>query len=164
MAFLSACGRLNLVPAQANSLLEAIGPCARARQDLQRLTALAQLAAKFGCAESGEARRILLVVSGAFEGPLKGHASQAVHGQLLLALIFDEKPCEVRDRGLVASVKAVRASFGTVLEALDERLAKQLQVVHLACRLERPKVLQIFESKGLMEFLEGLEHAERPHK
>lgn len=137
-----------------------MGPSARAFKDVPRLAALAQLAAKFGCAQSVEAKRIMLFVSqaGLSERPLKGHgghASQAVYGQLLLALIFDQQPCDVRDRSLVASVSAVFANFGTALEALDERLAKQLQVVELACRLERPTVLEIFERKGLTQFLEG---------
>lgn len=80
-----------------------------------------------------EANRILLFVSTAFERAVpdnptrKGYASQAVYGQLLLALIFDESTCEVRDRTLVASVQAVRSAFGEALGSLDERLARQLQ-------------------------------------
>ncbi|CAL1133626.1 unnamed protein product [Cladocopium goreaui] len=164
MAFLGACGRLNIVPLQAQNLLETVGPSARAKNDLPRLAALAQLAAKFGCAETGEANRILLFVSTAFERAVpdnptrKGYASQAVYGQLLLALIFDESTCEVRDRTLVASVQAVRSAFGEALGSLDERLARQLQVVELACRVERPGALQTLETKGLTLFLEGVKN------
>jgi hypothetical protein len=80
-----------------------------------------------------EANRILLFVSTAFERAVpdnptrKGYASQAVYGQLLLALIFDESTCEVRDRTLVASVQAVHSAFGEALGSLDERLARLLQ-------------------------------------
>ncbi|CAK9052121.1 Tetrathionate hydrolase (4THase) (TTH) [Durusdinium trenchii] len=166
MTFLGACGRLNIVPLQAQNLLEVVGPTARAKKDLPRLAALAQLAAKFGCADTGEANRILLFVSAAFEEAVpdlptrKGYASQAVYGQLLLALIFDESRCEIRDRTLVASVQAVFATFGSALDSLDERLARQLQVVDLACRVERPGVLEILETKGLTPFLEGVKSLE----
>lgn len=74
-----------------------------------------------------------MFVSTAFERAVpdtptrKGYASQAVYGQLLLALIFDESSCDVRDRTLVASVQAVHATFGAALGSLDERLARQLQ-------------------------------------
>ena len=61
------------------------------------------------------------------ESSRRGYASQAITGQLLLALIFDESACETRDRALVAAVGAVNASFGCNLKSLDEQLARQLQ-------------------------------------
>eukprot|EP00438_Fugacium_kawagutii_P011768 Skav222942 [mRNA] locus=scaffold1489:518304:520536:- [translate_table: standard] len=124
---------------------------------------------RFGCSTPWllfQANRILLFVSTAFEGAVpahptrKGYASQAVYGQLLLALIFDDSSCEVRDRTLVASVQAVYATFGQALGSLDERLARQLQVVELACRVERPAALQTLETKGLTYFLEGVKKLE----
>ncbi|CAE8645570.1 unnamed protein product, partial [Polarella glacialis] len=60
----------------------------------------------------------------------------------------------VRDRALAAAVAAVCASFGSALSALDERLARQLQVAELACRLERPEALNRLEAKGLLPFLQ----------
>ncbi|CAJ1441537.1 unnamed protein product [Effrenium voratum] len=162
MTFLGACGRLNILPPKAHQLLNVVGPSARARKDLPRLAALAQLAAKFGLGDAGEANQILIVVSAAFEravpdAPMsKGYASQAVYGQLLMALVFDETECQMRDRALVASIHAVFADFGSAIAALDERLARQLQVAELACRVERPGVMQHLQLKGLTAFLEGV--------
>ncbi|CAE7190509.1 unnamed protein product [Symbiodinium necroappetens] len=159
MAFLNACGRLNIQPPEVDGFFKRVGPAARARKDVPRLVALAQLAAKFGIASTREADRILTVVCAAFEGNApssKGYASQAITGQLLLALIFDESACETRDRALVAAVGAVNASFGCNLKSLDEQLARQLQVTELACRLERPVPLHMLELKGLGGFLEGV--------
>ncbi|CAE7035210.1 RAP [Symbiodinium natans] len=163
MAYLSACGRLNIRPHQAHEFFNHVGPSARARHDVPRLVALAQLAAKFGLADTGEASCILAVVCTAFEGatPSRGYASQAITGQLLLALIFDESACNTRDRALVAAISAVNSSFGCALNSLDEQLAQQLQVTELACRLERPGTMQMLEIRGLSGFLEGVRHLEQ---
>eukprot|EP00439_Symbiodinium_sp_Y106_P024454 s7748_g2.t8 len=133
MAFLNACGRLNIQPPEVDGFFKSVGPAARARKDVPRLVALAQLAAKFGIASTREADRILAVVCAAFEGnaPSKGYASQAITGQLLLALIFDES---------APWLALLAAGF----------------VTELACRLERPGTLHMLELKGLSGFLEGV--------
>lgn len=90
-----------------------------------------------GLGSTCQANQILIVVSAAFEravpdAPMsKGYASQAVYGQLLMALVFDETECQMRDRALVASIHAVFADFGSAIAALDERLARQLQAFSL---------------------------------
>lgn len=156
LSFLVACGRLSLTPPQLPYLFDIVARSALKTRDLPRLTALAGLAAKFGI----QAHEVLQSVSESLaEGGLNrsqrshGYASQAVFGQLLLALVFDETPCPNRDEALGKVVSAVFTSFGSSLLSLDERLARQLQVAGLACQLERPQALEILEARGLLAFL-----------
>jgi len=165
MSYLVACGRLNTFTEHVAALFEIVAPLVRARRDVGHLTALAQLSAKFGLSQHSEAERVLVAVciwleeqpAGTGDRGTKGYTSQVVYGQLLLALVFNESSCETRDRALVMAVGAVHATFGGTLRALDERLARQLQVADLACRLERPQAWQTLEEKGFKPFLERVQ-------
>lgn len=188
MGVLVACGRLNIAPSRAHRLLELVGPRARAARDLGRLTALAQLSAKFGFSGQGEVDAVYHTIGACLEAqqqgvndavatsnqaalvprrassprvPLRGFASQVAFGQLLLALVFDEAPSKTRDLALAKAVGAVWWAFGATPKALDERLARQLQVAGLACRLERPGAEQLLVERGLAPFLEDLCNSEQ---
>eukprot|EP00811_Abedinium_folium_P035703 NODE_8475_length_1493_cov_4.762811.p1 GENE.NODE_8475_length_1493_cov_4.762811~~NODE_8475_length_1493_cov_4.762811.p1 ORF type:complete len:317 (-),score=110.65 NODE_8475_length_1493_cov_4.762811:113-1063(-) len=159
MSFLIACGRLNIASAPVARLFELVGPAVRHARDVARLAALAQLSAKFDLEETVEVAAVWHSVRGFFSMKpesqnFRGFASQVVYGQLLFALVFDEGPSSARDGALVAAVGAVHVTFQGKLRALDERLARQLQVAELACRLERPDAVRGLEERGLLSFLE----------
>merc|ERR1712194_651734 len=155
------CGRLNIITEHVQPIFEVVAPVVRARQDIGHLTALAQLSAKFGLASHAEADKVLQAVCVCFQMPesqrKRGYTSQVVYGQLLLALVFSEEASATRDRALVMAVSAVQAAFGHTLAAMDERLIRQLQVVQLACHLERPEALSELDGRGLIPFLEDVQ-------
>lgn len=167
MSFLIGCGRLNIHAEHSEKLFELVGPPVRSALDMSRLTTLAQLAAKLGFSAHGELAAIWHSVHSCLEmpakdGALRGYASQVAYGQLLLALIFDDSACATRDRALVVAVGAVHAAFSVAPRALDERLARQLQVAELSCRVERPSALESMKDKGLLDFIAGLDNAGSP--
>eukprot|EP00929_Paragymnodinium_shiwhaense_P113286 TRINITY_DN81552_c0_g1_i1.p1 TRINITY_DN81552_c0_g1~~TRINITY_DN81552_c0_g1_i1.p1 ORF type:complete len:641 (+),score=81.73 TRINITY_DN81552_c0_g1_i1:42-1964(+) len=182
-SFLTSCGRLNIAPSCLRELVALVGPFYRSKRDFERLAALAQLSAKFGLASQGEVEAVyvamrdsLLAASStggqgqpatpsvpASRRGRRAFSWQVTFGQLLLALVFDEAACASRDAALVDVVSAVHRAFGNALDALDERLSRQLQVAELACRLERPLAYKQLGAAGLLPFLEEVNGLAVPH-
>lgn len=161
MSYLTACGRLNVFTEYALPLFEIVAPLVRERGDVGRLTTLTQLSVKFGFLQSGESDQVLHAVctllqklSPAAAGKNAGYTSQVVYGQLLLALVFNEAPCDTRDNALLIVLSGVHAAFEGNPAGMDEQLTRQLWIAEIACRLERPGVMAELEKKGILPFLQ----------
>merc|ERR1719383_663125 len=167
MSFLTSCGRLNLRTPELQNIFFAVSCRIRGAADVARMTALVQLAAKFGYGSHPEVGELWHGVNSALQrSPVpthssKGYASQVVFGQLLLALVFDEAACRARDAALVSLVGAVQSSYGSSLAALDERLTRQLHIAELACELERPQAWALLNERKLLPFLNEVKGIEQ---